>query len=215
MARRGLKVGLQAAPVFDSLCLPSNCSPVCSPASNVLAFDATSRRAGALRERTEAECDSAEGNPIACAPPLQKAVGAYAFAPCSRSQAVTSPARQRVHRAPFLIGCGKLAAAIFRRIVDSPRPVRCSTTSMRKSASGMRAACKVWAGGVRCFCVETEDRDPQDSACSVAVWIFFHSSAGTFTVTQFPAPACRRLGSLWLHCSSSRRRAVMRHSLQR
>ncbi|MNV73076.1 hypothetical protein D3C71_1662060 [compost metagenome] len=66
---------------------------------------------------------------------------------------------QRVHRTPFLIGCGKLAAAIFRRIVDPPRPVGCSTTSMRKSASGMRAACRVWAGGARCFCVGAGSRD--------------------------------------------------------
>ncbi|MNK93962.1 hypothetical protein D3C87_1141480 [compost metagenome] len=102
--RRGLKTELQAAPVFDSLCQTSNCSPVCSPALDVLAFDAISGRVGALREGIEAECDLAGGNPIARATLLRRMVGGYAAIACSRSQAVTSPARQRVHRAPFLIG---------------------------------------------------------------------------------------------------------------
>lgn len=99
-------------------------------------------RAASLRLRFAGQRKLLRCSKFVLAPPLRWKPSAYAAAPCSRNQAVTSPARQRVQRAPSLIGCGNLAAAIFRRMVVSPNPVSCSTTLIRRSASGTSAACR-------------------------------------------------------------------------
>jgi hypothetical protein len=65
--RRGLKVRLQAAPAFDSLGWLAKCSPVRSPALNVLVLGAACVRAAALQGGSKVECDLDGGNPIACA----------------------------------------------------------------------------------------------------------------------------------------------------